>query len=234
MAELQRVKIGVPTLHRYDLLLRFCCAFAAESDPRVVPEITILDNGGGFIASREGQELSRKSNLPPISVVAPPYNFGVAKSFNWFAENLGQCIVAGDDTVISTRTIKAFVNAAFDHPEAIIIGHDHPSQSLAVMMLARPKEWLEMGGFDECFYPAYFEDNDARRRLELAGKPIATIKAPDWHHDNSSSLHGGSVMYQRNHWGSFYRNQLYYQLKWGGPPDAELFMEPFNKKECCQ
>lgn len=228
MADLPIVKIGVPTLHRYDLLARFCSAFTKEKSPCVVPEIVILDNGGSFLSSMEASRLAQENGLPSVKVVVPSHNLGVSASFNWFAKNLGQCIVAGDDTVISTRTLKAFVDAASANPGAVIIGHDHPSESLAVMMIARPDEWLQMGGFDECFYPAYFEDNDARRRLDLAGNPIVTICAPDWHHDNSSSLHGGSTMYQRNHWGSFYRNQLYYTMKWGGLPGSEVFDTPFN------
>lgn len=231
MTDLPTVNIGVPTLSRYDLLSRFCKAFAKEECPYVIPSITILDNGGKFAGSPEAKALAQEPNLPSISIVTSPYNLGVARSFNWFATNLGECIIAGDDTVISSRTIKAFLDARNDFPDAIIIGHDHPTESLAVMMLAKPDEWLQMGGFDECFYPAYFEDNDARHRLVLAGKPIVTIQAPDWHHDNSSTLAASSLEYQRNHWGSFHRNQLYYEKKWGGSPGGEQFSVPFNSRE---
>jgi len=222
------IKIGVPTLSRYDLLLRFCRNFSLEQNPCLVPEITILDNGGKFLRSEECQALAAISNAPPISVVTPKHNLGVAGSWNYFAQKLGRCVISNDDVEVSTKGLKCFVDAANENNDAIIIENDHHNEGFSTFFLNKPEEWMAMGGFDECFYPAYFEDNDTRYRLLLARKPAVKAKIIDWRHDNSSTLHGSSDDYQRNHWGSFYRNQLYYHKKWGGHPGREMFISPFN------
>jgi GT2 family glycosyltransferase len=229
MTNLQVVKVGVPTLSRYDLMLRFCLAFAEEKEPIVVPEITILDNGGSFLSSKEGKILMQTSGLPPIQVFVPDYNFGVAKSWNYFAKNLGQCIISNDDVLMSTKTIQSFIDAFKQNQEACIIENSHPNEGFSTFFLANATKWLDLGGFDESFYPAYFEDNDTRYRLSIAQCPTVKISVPDWSHDNSSTLHGSSHDYQRNHWGSFFRNQAYYIQKWGGPPSEEKFLAPFDK-----
>jgi GT2 family glycosyltransferase len=229
MSHLPIVKVGVPTLHRYDLMARFCLSFAEEKQPCLIPEITILDNGGDFLSSDEGRALMRNDNLPPIRVVVPEYNFGVAKSWNYFAKNLGQCIISNDDVVMTTKTIKNFVDAFNCNQDACIIEGSHKNEGFSTFFLANAGKWLSLGGFDECFYPAYFEDDDTRYRLKIAGFPTVKIDISDWRHDNSSTLHGSDHQYQRSHWGSFFRNQAYYIQKWGGLPGFEKFVMPFKK-----
>lgn len=229
MTTLQAVKIGVPTLNRYDLVLRFCLAFAEEKNPVLIPEITILDNGGEFLSSKEGKLLMQTQGLPPIQVFVPEYNFGVAKSWNYFAKNLGQCIISNDDVLMNTKTIQSFIDAFRQNQDACIIENSHLTQGFSTFFLANARKWLDLGGFDESFYPAYFEDDDARYRLSIAKCPAIKINIPNWHHDNSSTLHGSNRYYQRSHWGSFFRNQAYYVEKWGGRPNEEKFLTPFNR-----
>jgi GT2 family glycosyltransferase len=87
---------------------------------------------------------------------------------------------------------------------------------------------MEMGGFDELLNPAYFEDNDCRYRLLMAGNPVIKTQLKGWSHDNSSTLSGSDDSYKRMHWCLFHRNQKYYHLKWGGLPGMEKFRTPFG------
>jgi GT2 family glycosyltransferase len=222
------VKVGIPTLHRYDLLLRFIQALADDPSPCIEPQITVVDNGGQFLNSPQAAALAAMEGAPLVHVHVPDYNLGVAASWNWLLRELGRCVLCNDDIVLSTASLKALVDAGDAAPEAFLVQHSHPVSGMASMLVNRPQDWLATGGFDEGFWPGYFDDNDTRYRLKLMDGQIVTIDVPDWHHDNSSTLAAGDAMYHRNHWGSFLRNQRYYEQKWGGPPGGERFLLPFN------
>jgi GT2 family glycosyltransferase len=85
--------------------------------------------------------------------------------------------------------------------------------------------WLQ---FDESFIPAYHEDNDYHRRLQLAGfgDRIFGVNLP--------FLHYGSATINRSEkakaaWApKFAACQAYYVSKWGGLPGHEIFTYPFD------
>jgi GT2 family glycosyltransferase len=82
--------------------------------------------------------------------------------------------------------------------------------------------------FDESFIPAYHEDNDYHRRLQLAGfgDKIFGVNLP--------FLHYGSATINRSEkakaaWApKFAACQAYYVSKWGGLPGHETFTYPFD------
>jgi GT2 family glycosyltransferase len=80
-----------------------------------------------------------------------------------------------------------------------------------------------VGTFDENFIPAWYEDNDAHRRINLLGfKAITTTKAPMVH------FGGVSTSLVDNPDSSVSRE--YYIKKWGGIPHPakEIFTTPYN------
>lgn len=84
--------------------------------------------------------------------------------------------------------------------------------------------------FDEGFVPAYHEDNDYHRRLELAGfgDRIFGINLPFLHY-GSGTLEGNPQM--RETWGrKFQACQQYYIQKWGGLPGQETYPYPFDMR----
>jgi GT2 family glycosyltransferase len=68
-----------------------------------------------------------------------------------------------------------------------------------------------VGLFDEALHPAYFEDNDMKRRAEHFGVPIRKVSAPIGH-DNSSTIKSDNRLHGLNA-ATFVRNQDYYQGK---------------------
>jgi GT2 family glycosyltransferase len=222
----QAVNIGIPTLHCYDKLVRLCTALAHDKHKGIEARVTVIDNGRKLFSGPWAEQLT---SLPlPIRYVIPPSNLGVAASWNWLLRSLGRCIIANDDTVFSLDDAKAFLDAARLSPETIVFNTSAPCNAWSVFFVNRPDKWLNMGGFDEAFFPAYFEDNDAYWRLELAGFPCKLVALKDWQHDQSSTLVEGDAEYQRNHQLSFGRNADYYRRKWGGSPGNEKFAVPFN------
>jgi hypothetical protein len=220
------IPVAIPTLHCYEKLARLCSFLDESSHGYIDVAFYILDNGG---------ELRKHSAIDVISslnsrteIIVPPYNMGVGPSWNWFIKKLGRCIISNDDVLFSRNDIELFLQSAEANLESIIFDVAGSSGGLNVFWMNRPQKWLEMGGFDEAFAPAYFEDDDACRRLEMEGLPRVRVQLQDWSHDTSSTLRSGNGEYQKFHWCCFHRNQLYYVRKWGGLPGAEQFNKPFN------
>ena len=220
--------VAIPTLTQYGKLLGLCRRLLHEIEPRpsLSIRILILDNGGKLLEASEGRELAANNR---VRIVIPPYNLGVAGSWNYFARTAGRCIISNDDVLFSQTSIHEFEDAANRNPDAVIIENDHPVGGFSTFLLNRPEKWMELGGFDELLNPAYFEDNDARIRLRLAGNPVRKVRLSNWHHDNSSTLNNSSEDYKRMHWCMYARNKAYYIKKWGGEPGNERYNQPFGK-----
>lgn len=225
----QKIKVGIPTLHCYDRLVRLCDYLLNDKHPCIEAEILILDNGGQIGSSLVADRLATYCNLLKCQIITPPYNLGVAKSWNYLIGQLGQCIIANDDVVFGLNDIATFLKVANNNPEVILFETSDPVGGFSTFYVNRPQDWLEMGGFDELFAPAYFEDNDCRWRLLTEGNPVIPVNLPSWSHDNSGTLHSGSDRYKRMHWCCFERNKAYYQMKWGGLPGHEIHTIPFDK-----
>jgi hypothetical protein len=220
--------VAVPTLLRYDLLERLCRHLTAGSLKGRSGYLVVLDNGGELTRSAHGRAILDLKTDWKIEVRTPAYNLGVAGSWNYFARELGPCFIANDDTVFSVDTLDCFLRAAIASPRAILFEGADPVAGFSTFFLRRPAEWMAMGGFDELLNPAYFEDNDCRYRLKLAGNDVVRVPLHGWSHDNSSTLSGASDSYRRMHWCLFQRNKGYYYAKWGGGPGEEVFTVPFQ------
>lgn len=89
--------------------------------------------------------------------------------------------------------------------------------------------WDEIGPFDEGFKNAYFEDNDSRRRIEVAG-----LNAKSWcpvFHYGSSTIESDPVRkFEIQDAGAFEENRAYYIQKWGGDTGRERFITPFGEQ----
>ena len=221
--------ICIPTLTRYDLLARLCYALLCGSEGLEIPHIVILDNGGGLKTSKWYAKIFDYHASSRPELIVPGFNMGVAGSWNFFVKNYGQCIIANDDVVFSRPAVDCFNWASMSHPESIIFENTDKVAGFSTFYVNRPNVWMQLGGFDELFNPAYFEDNDCRYRLKLAGFPIRSVKLKDWSHDNSSTLATASDSYQRMHWCLYKRNKSYYIKKWGGAPGFEVYRTPFEK-----
>ena len=219
--------VCIPTLKRYDLLVRLCLSLNSERCRDLNLRICILDNGGGLLDSSLWCTSQAQFVFARPEVIVPKYNLGVAGSWNFFLQNFGACIIANDDVVFAEGTIDSFASASMAYPEVVIFEGKDPVAGFSTFYVNKPDIWLRMGGFDELLNPAYFEDNDCRHRLRLAGNPVKKIFLNGWRHDNSSTLASADESYQRMHWCLYQRNRTYYIHKWGGLPGRETNIAPF-------
>jgi len=216
------VVLGVPTLNRYDLCKRL---LASAFDGTRPPDCAVVvDNGGGF----------EWSGARPVQIVRPGSNLGVGPSWNLLARRCLKgpddlLLVCGDDVTLRSDTIEkllattAETGADFVYPD--------PSRSTEHQVfscfLARPSLFEKVGYFDERFWPAYFEDDDFGRRMELSGATKA-IAPCGYDHVNSATMKAYSAKELERHHERFRACRSYYALKWGGVPGEEQFSVPFD------
>jgi GT2 family glycosyltransferase len=93
-------------------------------------------------------------------------------------------------------------------------------------MVITPELLYEVGYLDENFFPAYYEDNDHRYRMKLAGLEWEYFPLK-YDHIVSSTLKSSSEFQKKNQ-KTFAENGRYYIEKWGGLPGQEKYETPFN------
>lgn len=88
----------------------------------------------------------------------------------------------------------------------------------------------QAGWFDQQFFPAYFEDNDMHRRMNLAGVKSYIRTDIDVIHEGSMTQkfdkHNPNVSSER-----FEAHKGYFRKKWGGEPTEATYLTPFNEPD---
>jgi hypothetical protein len=174
------------------------------------------------------------------------WNKGCKRSF----EKNDFTLVINDDIIFTPWTIDELVRAHMYGPANLIMATGSNIRGKANHMKTynwpkptEPTEYVphpdfscfmidkftftEIGEFDENFTPAYFEDNDYHRRIQLAGFEAYNVSsAPFYHYGSRTQQHDpilpvvpGPV---------FETNKLYFINKWGGEPGKESFTHPYN------
>ncbi len=100
------------------------------------------------------------------------------------------------------------------------------SQNGYSAMVITPELLYEVGYLDENFFPAYYEDNDHRYRMKLAGFEWEYLPL-EYEHAVSSTIKRDAVFNQKNN-ETFRKNGRYYFEKWGGMPGNEKYETPFD------
>lgn len=160
------------------------------------------------------------------------------------------CLVTNDDVLFAPYTIDAMIDSVWTahadlvtaanvrdfidpndicfYPQPEVSYTEHPDFACFIIT-----KWLmeEIGGFDEEFYPLFFEDNDYHYRMMLNGFRAVKAHHAVMYHFGSTS-HRQMVDAQGNiRHEQFRRNQRRYRAKWGNDPGIELFSVPWDGKE---
>lgn len=182
-------------------------------------------------------------------------NDPLAKAWNegskWaIDEDCTHIAICNDDILFSPWTLDALVDHLDSNPDCVLVsGSDQranlpdpyaiftveqpqdPSVSehpdFACFMI-RPDTLTKIGSFDECFVPAYFEDNDYHYRIKLLDyKAHATTGAPYYHFGSQTQNSAEGTVVPSY---VFEKNRDYFKTKWGGLPGEETFKHPFDDK----
>ena len=82
----------------------------------------------------------------------------------------------------------------------------------------------KIGRFDECFYPAYYEDSSYEYRMKLAMAPV--YKTPSLNpviYRRSMTVEKSPEIVE-----SSIKNKIKYIEMWGGEPGSEIFKKPYT------
>ena len=199
----------VPILNQPDLLYQMLQSIDEE-----IGKLVIIDNG----------DVVPEIPYDNVRVIRPGHNLGVGASWNlgfkvtptapwWFVANFDLTFGKGD----LGRLVEKV---------------DPGSASLYLMLglaaFAITRHTLNaVGYFDENIHPAYDEDIDYARRVDLLGLPRVEVGFSGTH-VGSATIHSDPVIRALNGL-SHTANDRYYAEKWGGPKQGgETFTTPFN------
>lgn len=204
--------LGVPTLCRYDLLGDLIRS--VEKSTVRPSAIVVVDNG-----------CHARHKLPTcdIELIEPGRNVGVSGAWNLLAET---AVDRGEYLVISNDDIQL----AADSLDKLLDSDAPMSGNGFALFVLKPDVFQAVGAFDENFWPAYYEDNDYARRMQVVGlKPRdLNLEELGCTHPTSETLHSFSSDGQRLFSYRFGQLMRYYYIKWGGPVGEEKYESPFN------
>ncbi len=216
--------LGIPTLNRYDLLQHTLEMYAVDFKNI---EIHVVDNG-------------RQGIRPPHNVIVHemPENMGVASSWNFLCRQIFRkhsvAIILNDDIYWGKKQkeVEQFVRMFFSSKN-LLCASTKTWCNFAIHMrcfysiLGVDEYGKNFYGFDEAFFPAYFEDNDYARRIFLqAGQGTFKSEFLD------PVIYRNSMTIERDRSvnDNFKKNSDYYIRKWGGMPGQEKFSAAFDGK----
>lgn len=227
------MKLGIPTLCRYDLLLRLLESAAAGS---LKPTgYIIVDNGGHLDVAAVSAIIGSAS----LEVITPhsssrglPANAGVSASWNRILDSACNepVVISNDDIVFREDTFQKLHDAVQKHPFVGACGG-------WALFAQSPECTRKVGYYDENFWPAYYEDCDYLLRMLAAGVPTVDLGHIATHVGEQSTAGAEkdpklkeTIALGRMH------NRSYFVTKWGsdsprwGNPHVNNYPEPFNGK----
>jgi GT2 family glycosyltransferase len=206
-----KVGIGIPTLNRYDLLSKNLLLYAKDFRLDRNTTFIILDNGKQGINFTYGKVVEKEKNI------------GVGASWNQLCqrifENCDYALILNDDIYFGKRISE--VNSIISKkPDKF----QRATPDWCAFLLPK-KVYEEVGPFDECFFPAYYEDKSYEYRMKLKNIPV--IKNPNlnpYEYRNSQSLEKDLTILEASK-----KNKKIYIQMWGGEPERETYKKPYNK-----
>ena len=214
-----KFQIGIPTLNRWDLLMPSLLMYLKEFQDI---KIYVLDNG------KQGISNSNFTFLEPnlrknLVVIENEKNVGVGASWNILCEKIfeeSDCsLILNDDIYLGRKT--ADINSLIQKkPNQFITAT--PDWCAFIISKAI---FQKVGRFDECFFPAYYEDNSYAYRMKLKG--VIHSKTPYLNPEIyrvSQSIEKDKSLFDYR-----IKNKELYIEMWGGLPEREKYKTPFNK-----
>jgi len=209
----------VPILNQPELLT----AMLASID-HPIDRIIIIDNGD-VVPGLWTPPLELPDGVAEGRIIRPGHNLGVAASWNLGMKVTPQApwwLIANHDITFGAGDLARLEETVIPGAAAIYFMLGMASFAITRHTLAA------VGYFDENIHPAYDEDLDYARRLDLLGLPRFEAGFSGTH-VGSATIHSDPSLRAQN--GTTHMaNDLYYARKWGGQKQGgETFETPFDK-----
>ena len=214
-----KFQIGIPTLNRFDLLMPSLLMYSNDFPST---KIYVLDNGNQKIM--QSDFIKNSPNLSKnLVVIEKEKNIGVGASWNVLCDEIfkeSDCsIILNDDIYLGKKT--ADINTLIEKKSSQFIT---ATPDWCAFIISK-SIFNKVGRFDECFFPAYYEDNSYAYRMKLKG--VSHLKTPYLNPEIyrvSQSLEKDKSLFEYR-----LKNKQLYLDMWGGEPEREKYKKPFNK-----
>lgn len=219
-----KVGVGIPTYNRYDLLKPYISKYGVDFCDW---NIYIVDNGNqgidiSSIFNIEKENNDIKWSKSRLIIIHNDKNVGVGASWNQLCKKIFEkndyALILNDDIYLGKKQeqiislIKkkknGFIRATPDWC-AFIISKD---------------VYESVGEFDECFFPAYYEDKSYEYRMKLKG--VVALKHPELNpsvYKSSQTIEKDPEIFEASK-----KNKKIYFEMWGGEPKKETYTKPYN------
>jgi len=200
--------IGIPTLNRADLLLPSLKMYSKDFREKIY----VIDNGNQGIQS-----------FANIEIITNKENIGVAASWNVLCDKIFEtcdyALILNDDIYLrkTSLDIEMMINIRSNH-------FIRATPDWCAFIISK-KIYKKVGRFDECFFPAYYEDSSYEYRMKLNG--VTMVQAPAL---NTFIYNNCKTMEKMPELQELGKNnkQLYINI-WGGEPKREKLKKPYNR-----
>ena len=178
--------------------------------------------------------------------LAKAWNTGISKAMERGATYI---LVINMDLLLQRGCIDKPVSFAGQHPELLVwspelwndfstlenapvLDEHTPTANFSCFMVDKKLFGL-VGRFDEIFEPAYHEDKDLLYRIRLAGHSVGTTRMAYFFHLGGGTISGVAMNQDLPALKTIDQQiditRQLYVTKWGGPPDSEIFINPYNR-----
>jgi GT2 family glycosyltransferase len=204
-----------PILNQPELL-----AEMLHSIDHPIDQVVIIDNGG--VVDRNGLALLRPNSL---NLIEPGHNLGVAASWNLGMKATPQApwwLIVNHDITFGAGDLARLEETVNPGAAALYFMFGMAAFALTRHTLGA------VGYFDENIHPAYDEDIDFARRVDLLSLPRVETGFTGTHVGSATILSNPLLRTQNG--ATHMANDAYYAQKWGGHKQGgETFSTPFDK-----
>jgi hypothetical protein len=211
------VVLAIPTLSKFGAERTVRLIEKAHRQLALTDQVFVIDNGGHFMKTTTGEW----RDAHHVSVFCPPENIGVGPAWNAaLRTHRGSLVIlANDDIVLADDSIDRLVDPILKG-DALMTGTAGHGFSFFAM---HPEQVRRVGFFDEGFAPAYYEDTDYLRRMNLCGAERLIVETGAAHAEQSTSADMGWDARQL-----IDQQGVRYVSKWGGFEGEETFEHPWG------
>lgn len=213
-----KLGVGIPTYNRYDILEPTLRKYSVDFQET---EIYIVDNGHQSISITQKWDVEQ-DRTQSVKVIENKNNVGVGASWNQLCklifDKYEYALILNDDIYFGKSYSRVIELIDKKKPKFIRATPDW------CVFLLHKSVYEEVGFFDECFFPAYYEDKSYEYRMRLKGVPI--LKHPELNptiYQSSKTLEKEPTLIEASK-----KNKKLYIEMWGGEPSKEKYLQPFN------
>lgn len=220
-----KVGVGIPTYNRYDLLKPYIDKYGVDFCDW---NIYIVDNGNQDIDLSEGMLITPLNDeirwsKSGLIIIQNDKNVGVGASWNQLCKKIFEkndyALILNDDIYLGKKQ-EQIISLIEKKKNGFI----RATPDWCAFLISK-EVYEKVGEFDECFFPAYYEDKSYEYRMKIKG--VIALKHPQLNpavYKSSQTIEKDPEIFEASK-----KNKKIYIEMWGGEPNKETYTKPYNR-----